>query len=156
MSAVDEHAEAHRLRTQHGYGARRIAKALGISRYAAEQLLARPLSGAADAPGEPMAGEVAEVAEAPVQPVAEPVGQVARVAEPVADEPAAPQLRVDLRRRPQLLRVLMALLKVGILAPVAVDVAVRAFADAYYRALTRGELRPGQPYEIQVRVRAAA
>lgn len=74
MSAVDEHAEAHRLRAELGYGARRIARELGITRYAAEQLLARP-----------PADEVAEVAEAVVQPVAEPVGRMARVADGVAD-----------------------------------------------------------------------
>lgn len=42
MSAVDEHAEAHRLNTELGYGARRIAAELGITRYAAEQLLKDP------------------------------------------------------------------------------------------------------------------
>lgn len=163
MSAVDKHAEAHRLRAELGYGARRIGTALGISRYAAEQLLDEPLPApvaeAADVLGEPVADEVAVVAvpaEVAVRPVAVPVGQVARVAEPVADEPAVRELRVDLSRRPQLLRVLVGLFKAGVAAPVAVEVAVKAFAAAYHRALMHGELRPGQPYEVQVHVRAAA
>lgn len=44
MSAVDEHAEAHRLKAERGWGARRIGAELGITRYAAEQLLARPIA----------------------------------------------------------------------------------------------------------------
>ncbi|MGW5123014.1 hypothetical protein ACWEQ7_02935 [Streptomyces sp. NPDC004069] len=43
MSAVDQHAEAHRLKNELGYGARRIGRELGITRYAAEQLLDQPL-----------------------------------------------------------------------------------------------------------------
>lgn len=156
MSAVDQHAEAHRLRSELGYGARRIAKALNISRYAAEQLLDEPLPAPVAEAAEPVADEVAEVAAVLVRPVAELVGQVARVAEPVAEQPAVRELRVDLSRRPQLLRVLVGLFKAGVAAPVAVEVAVKAFAAAYHRALTHGELRPGQPYEVQVRVRAAA
>lgn len=83
MSAVDRHAEAHRLRDEDGYGARRIATELGISRHAATLLLARPLP-------QPVADVVAEVAEpvaAEEPPVAEPVAEVAE-SEPVpAAEP---------------------------------------------------------------------
>ncbi|MDX3748702.1 hypothetical protein [Streptomyces sp. AK08-02] len=81
MTAVDPHAEAHRLRAELGYGARRIAGRLGISRYAAEQLLDKPLP-----------APVAEVADTSAEPVAEVVGQERPVAErgaevagPVAD-----------------------------------------------------------------------
>ncbi|SBT89407.1 hypothetical protein GA0115233_100954 [Streptomyces sp. DI166] len=42
MNAADLHAEAHRLKAELGYGARRIAKELGITRYAAEQMLKQP------------------------------------------------------------------------------------------------------------------
>lgn len=104
MSAVDQHAEAHRLKAQSGYGARRIAERLGISRYAAKRLLdeplpvpvaevaepvaeeARPLAEVADAAGEPVA-ELADEERPVADEVAEAVGQerpAARVAEPVA------------------------------------------------------------------------
>lgn len=49
MSDVDQHAEAHRLKEELNYGARRIAQELGITRHAATQLLKRPLvTGGAD------------------------------------------------------------------------------------------------------------
>jgi len=185
MSAVDQHAEAHRLRAEEGYGARRIAAELGITRHAATQLLARPLP-------EPVAEPVAEVAAAR-RPVAEPVAdQVAEVAVPdrpvavrvaeVADQqvPVAvgvvvpsgqvaevtgvarlfrlpgsrsPWLQVDLAGRPWLLRDLMRLVRLGLQIPHVVDIAVRSFAAAYWEAVTGGHLAPGQPYEVQTRVR---
>lgn len=45
MSAVDQalHAEAHRLKAEHRWGARKIGRALGITRYQATLLLAQPL-----------------------------------------------------------------------------------------------------------------
>lgn len=163
MSAVDRHAEAHRLKSELGYGARRIGRELGISRYAAERLLARPLPA-------PAAARAAEPADAG-RPVAEPVGRAVTgvaeaavqgqtVAEPVPDDlnvrPTGPWLRLNLSRRPRLWRDLMTLLRMGQTAPVVVDVAVQAFAHAYHQALIRGELHPGQPYEVQTRVRAVA
>ncbi|WP_060879979.1 hypothetical protein [Streptomyces scabiei] len=80
MSDVDQHAEAHRLRDEDGYGARRIATELGISRHAATVLLARPLP-------QPVA-EVAEPVAAEEPPVAEPVAEVAE-SEPVPADEAA-------------------------------------------------------------------
>ncbi|MBD0837394.1 hypothetical protein [Streptomyces sp. TRM68416] len=151
MSAVDPHVEAHRLKRELGWGARRIAAELGVSRYAAEQLLKRPLA-------EP----VAEVA-AGERPLAEPPGDPAAAALPpagvVADgldtRPPGPWLRLNLSQRPRLWRALATLLQLGMRAPVAVDVAVRAFARAYHQAVIRGELVPGQPYEVQTRIRPA-
>lgn len=82
MNAVDQHAEAHRLKAEHGYGARRIAEQFGITRHAATLLLSHPPTAAAVV-AEPVA-EVAEpVAAAPEddsqerQPLAEPVAEVA-------------------------------------------------------------------------------
>ncbi|MGW0599932.1 hypothetical protein ACWD11_22650 [Streptomyces sp. NPDC002776] len=150
MSAVDPHEQAHRLKSEFGYGARRIATELGISRHAATQLLARPLP-------QPVADTV--------RPVAEPVG---RVAEEVADRPSAaaeqvaeeepcrPALRLDLVRRPRLLANLTVLVDLGLQAPDAVDMAVAAFAEAYRHALALGEVHPGQAVEVAVHVRPAA
>lgn len=42
MSTVDQIAEAHRLQRERGYGGRRVAVELGISRELANQLLAEP------------------------------------------------------------------------------------------------------------------
>lgn len=181
MSAVDQHAEAHRLRAELNYGARRIATALGISRYAAEQLLGKPLpapvADAADVSGEPVADEaagplgqsrpVAEAAE-PVavrvadeaRPVAGPVGHERPVAglvfRPVAAAPSAPAvpwLQVELGGRPWLLRELRRLAWLGLRLPNVVDLAVRSFAVAYHQAVTTGRLQPGQPYEVQTLIR---
>lgn len=105
MSAVDQHAEAHRLKNELGYGARRIAGSLGISRYAAEQLLDRPLpapvaeaAGVAAAVADEVAGPVGR--ERPVadeeRPVAVPVGQAAEAVQP----PVLPDSRPPLPVRP--------------------------------------------------------
>jgi hypothetical protein len=85
VTEQEQHAEAHRLRAEDGYGARRIAAELGITRHAATQLLARPLP-------QPVAEPVAEVAELVAEPVAEvadkrpPVAEVHAPAEPLAVE----------------------------------------------------------------------
>lgn len=42
MDTVDQRAEAHRLQREHGYGARRVAAELGISRETAGELLSQP------------------------------------------------------------------------------------------------------------------
>lgn len=42
MSNLDQVAEAHRLQRERGFGARRVAAALGISREAAGELLSQP------------------------------------------------------------------------------------------------------------------
>ncbi|MFM9563280.1 MULTISPECIES: hypothetical protein [Streptomyces] len=101
MSAIDAHAEAHRLRAELGYGARRIAGRLGISRYAAEQLLGKPLPAPvakpADALGQPLADRVADrVAEVAdeARPVAERVAEQDRQVAAVVAAPSAPVRRV--------------------------------------------------------------
>ncbi|MGC5034134.1 hypothetical protein ACPXCS_06105 [Streptomyces sp. DT190] len=92
MSTVDPHAEAHRLKNELGYGARRIADELGITRHAATQLLAQPL---ADQPAgvagqvAGAAGQVAGAAGKDGQPPAELVAGVAAPSARVADEVAA-------------------------------------------------------------------
>ncbi|MDX2566057.1 hypothetical protein PV413_23830 [Streptomyces scabiei] len=174
MSAVDQHAEAHRLKAEHGYGARRIGQELGISRHAATQLLARPLPQPVAATAPVSAAGVAE--ERP--PVAEPVAGVAAtrrpVAEPVAEgvvvaaapvghmtgavqfprpDARSPWLRVDLSRRRGLLRDLVALTRVGLRIPYVVEDVLRAFAAAYHQALSAGRLQRGQGYEVQITVR---
>lgn len=118
MSAVDPHVEAHRLKAELGWGERRIAQHLGISRYRAGELLRQPLP------------------------------------QPVADqEPEPVRLGVDLSRRPWLWRDVAYLLRLGLKVPSVVDVAVRAFVGAYRAAVERGELRPGEPYQVACRVR---
>ncbi|NEB00598.1 hypothetical protein [Streptomyces sp. SID13726] len=42
MSDVDQRAEAHRLQRERGFGARRVAAELGISRETAGELLSQP------------------------------------------------------------------------------------------------------------------
>lgn len=167
MSAVDQHAEAHRLKAEHGYGARRIGQELGISRHAATKYLAQPLP-------QPVAVRVAD--ERP--PVAEPVGQEQPVPRPVAEPVAegvvwmaapvshvagtvrfprpvarSPWLRVDLSRRRGLLRDLVALARLGLQIPYVVEDVLRAFAAAYHQALATGHLQCGQGYEVQTTVR---
>lgn len=157
MSAVDQHAEAHRLKREHAYGARRIAQELGISRHAATQLLARPLP-------QPPAAEVAGPVADRERPVAEPsghmagpvVGAAALVFRPVAAAPSAPPvpwLQVELGGRPWLLRELRRLAWWGLRLPSVVDLAVRSFAVAYHQAITTGRLQPGQAYEVQTLIR---
>ena len=174
MSAVDQHAEAHRLKAEHGYGARRIGQELGISRHAATQLLARPLPQPVAAAEPAPAARVAEKRP----PVAEPAAEVAALRRPVAEPvvegvvvaagpvghtvgavrmplPGAgsPWLRVDLGRRRGLLRDLVALARVGLQIPYVVEDVLRAFAAAYHQALATGRLQRGQGYDVQIRVR---
>lgn len=163
MSAVDQHAEAHRLKDELGYGARRIAEQLGVSRHAASRLLARPLP---QPPADPVAEAVDEVAG----PVAEAVAGVAVEARPVAGagrlvagevavRPTAMAvpvasgpcdlLVVDLRRYPGLAEDLELLQRSG--APGAgavVDFAVDRLASAYRFARASGLLRDGQSFAV--------
>jgi hypothetical protein len=91
VTEQEQHAEAHRLRDEDGYGARRIAKELGITRHAATQLLARPLPQPVAVPvaaGEPSVAEPEAVPGAEPAGVAEPVAGVAAEQRPVA-EPVA-------------------------------------------------------------------
>lgn len=101
MKTVDQHAEAHRLKREHGYGARRIADELGITRHAATLLLAQPLAdqpaGVADKDGQPPAELVAEVA-APSAQVADEVA--AGDSQSAADQPLSAADRVAEGGRP--------------------------------------------------------
>jgi transcriptional regulator with XRE-family HTH domain len=166
VSEVDQAAEVRSLAGQN-VSQREIARRTGLSRYMVGRLLeGQDEPPVADRPttGTEMAARMAEVAEPVDRPpaaVAEltgrPAAAVAEVAEPGPDDldarPSGPWLRLNLARRPRLLRALMTLLHLGMKAPVAVDVAVRAFAHAYHQAVIHGELRPGEAYEVQTRVR---
>ncbi|MEW2636441.1 hypothetical protein AB0903_33595 [Streptomyces sp. NPDC048389] len=140
MSAVDEQAEAHRLKSELGYGARRIGKELGISRYAAERLLARPLP---QPVAEPVGQVVAEVAE----PVAEVADRPAEVAEPVAEVADRPG-RLVLELYPGLADDLATLQRTGCTAEAAVDYAVAVLAGAYRNAVQLGVLSDGDVLDV--------
>lgn len=146
MSGVDQHAEAHRLRDELGYGARRIAAELGITRHAATQLLARPLP-------QPVA-EVADAAGQPRRPVAEPpVPVAARVASHldalIGQAPPTPRrLVVDLDDFPGLAEDLALLQETRASAAEVVNFAVDHFASAYRTARANGQLRRGQAFEV--------
>lgn len=165
MSGVDQHAEAHRLKDELGYGARRIAEELGITRHAATQLLNRPLAKPVRRPlaqpvaevtrtvAEPVA-EVAEVAERSLQPVAVPAQPVAaRVASHldalVGQAPATPRrLVIDLEQFPGLADDLALLEETGAAAAEVVNFAVDRLASAYRIARERGLLRDGQAFNV--------
>lgn len=143
MSGVDQHAEAHRLKAEHGWGARRIAAELHITRHAATQLLARPLP-------QPVA-EVAEESRRPVAEVAVPVA--ARVASHldalVGQAPARPRrLVVDLDAFPGLAEDLALLEETGAAAAEVVNFAIDRLATAYRTARARGLLRRGQAFDV--------
>ncbi|MDX2667422.1 hypothetical protein [Streptomyces stelliscabiei] len=177
MNAVDQHAEAHRLKTECQYSERRIAAELGVSRHVVRQLLARPLpQPVVDQQPLPVEPVAAVVDQRPplVEPLAAAADQVRPVVEPSAEglvvatalvghatgavrfpRPGVRSqwLRIDLSRRRGLLRDLMALARVGLQIPHVVDLAIRSFAAAYWEAVTNGHLQPGQGYEIHTRVR---
>jgi hypothetical protein len=132
VSAVDLHAEAHRLQRERGYGARRIAERLGITRHAATQLLARPLP-----------QPVAEQAAAGGRPVA--AQQASHPAEVAA---TGGRLVIDLGRFPGLADDLALLTGSGATAEQVVDFAVDRLATAYRHALEAGRLRPGQTFRV--------
>lgn len=131
----EQHAEAHRLKNELGYGARRIGRELGISRYAAEQLLAQPLP-------QPVAEPVADE----VRPVAEPVGQVAD--EVVEQAPTGPVLVLELDRFPGLAADLAVLSRTGRDTAKAAVQAVAAVATAYRTALKREQIPAGVPFFV--------
>ncbi|MFJ5059051.1 hypothetical protein ACIP96_06480 [Streptomyces nigra] len=153
MRDVDQHAEAHRLKAEHNYGARRIAAELGITRHAATQLLARPLADQPAAVAAPVA-EAAGVAERPSRPVAVPALPVAvRVASHldaiVGQAPATPRrLVIDLEKYPGLAEDLALLEKTGAAAADVVDFAVDRLAAAYRTARSQGLLRDGQAFDV--------
>ncbi|GGZ80445.1 hypothetical protein ACFOOM_07735 [Streptomyces echinoruber] len=160
MSAVDQHAEAHRLKAAHGWGARRIAKELGITRYAAEQLLTRPLRQPAAEPQ-----PVADVAE-PRRPVAEAAARPgAAASRPVADRVAGHlaalvgsgrsqpshrprRLVIDLDAFPGLAEDLALLQRAGARPDEVVNFAVDRLATVYRRARAAGLLADGQPFDV--------
>ncbi|MDN3021562.1 HTH domain-containing protein [Streptomyces sp. S.PB5] len=160
---------------EEGLSRREIGKRLKVSKDTVRRDLDRIKAEdeSADAPpGEPDEADAPQASEAAAEdsapgdePPGEPVAQeaddrapqAAPPAAPVAEEePVRPVLRIDLVRRPRLLRNLAALLDLGLKAPAVIDMAVAAFTDAYRHALARGELRPGEPYEVRTRVRPAA
>jgi hypothetical protein len=153
VSGLDLHAEAHRLKAELGYGARRIAKELGITRHAATQLRARPRPppGAAAAPA--AAAPVAGVAGAARQ-VAEPAGPVAdrvagHLAALVGDSPAGGRrLVIDLDRFPGLAEDLALLQETGASAADVVNFAVEKLASVYRNARARGCLGRGQRFAV--------
>jgi DNA-binding transcriptional MocR family regulator len=99
--------------------------------------------GTPDAP--PANGSGAESAE-PDAPVAPP-------ADPAQDEPV---FRIRLARRPRLLSSLCALREAGLTPAAVIDTVLAAFVGSYRQALARGELKPGERYQVTVRVRRAA
>lgn len=157
MSGVDQHAEAHRLKNELHYGARRIAAELGITRHAATRLLARPLTQpVADvtaAAARPVA-EVADAAARPLRPVAAPVVPVAaRVTSHldalVGQAPARPRrLVVDLDQFPGLADDLGLLAETGAAAAEVVNFAVDRLAAAYRTAREQGRLQAGQAFDV--------
>lgn len=157
MSGVDQHAEAHRLRAELGYGARRIGKELGISRHAATQLLARPLrrplAEVTGAVAEPVA-DVAEVTGQPRRPVAAPAAPVAaRVASHldalIGQAPARPRrLVIDLEQFPGLAEDLALLQETGAAAAEVVNFAIDRLAGVYRTARARGVLADGQAFDV--------
>lgn len=152
MSIADQHTEAHRLKAEHSWGARRIAKHLGITRHAATQLLNRPLR-----------QPVAEPAVQPPRPVAElAVPVAARVASHldalVGQAPAKPRrLVIDLDQFPGLAEDLELLQQTGAAAAEVVNFAVDQLASVYRRARATGLLAEGQAFEVvDMRLRAKA
>ena len=150
MRDVDQHTEAHRLKRELGYGARRIAEELGITRHAATQLLARPL---ADQPAE-VAEPVAEVADRVAAVVAATDGQERRpvaalrlprrITEPLPD----PLAVLDDHQQRAVRRDLAVLAQTGCTADELLTQAVAALAYGYRLALQRGQLEAGQPVAV--------
>ncbi|MFI2437434.1 hypothetical protein [Streptomyces sp. NPDC018693] len=153
MSAVDQHAEAHRLRAEHGWGARRIGKELGITRYRAEQLLDKPLPEPGPTAEQPVAEPAEEVADRP-SAAAEPVAdEVAEVAEPVAvarlpRRVSAQRIEIDLRQNRALSRDLAELAELGLPAEALITQAVLVLKRAYRKGVERGDIRPGQRFVV--------
>ncbi|MEU5111680.1 hypothetical protein AB0G64_09290 [Streptomyces longwoodensis] len=149
-AAVDLHAEAHRLKAELGYGARRIADELGITRHAATLLLNRPLpQPPADGGSQPPA-EAAEVAEADVRPLAEVADLTASQRQPMAATPPAHPVRlvINLRQNPALRHDLAVLAQTGCSPEELVDQAVGALAAGYRQAIASGRLQPG-PFQVR-------
>ncbi|MFF8034888.1 hypothetical protein [Streptomyces sp. NPDC016626] len=146
MSAVDQHAEAHRLRRDLGYGARRIAQQLGITRHAATQLLAQPLADQPAGVAEPLAAGGSQ----PAAVVAATDGQDRR---PVAElrlprQVSDPLADMDVSQWRALRKDLAVLAQTGSQPEALVHQAVVQFAYSYRQALAAGELQPGQPVLI--------
>ncbi|MFE6282461.1 hypothetical protein [Streptomyces sp. NPDC057877] len=147
MSAANQHAEAHRLKAEHpGWGARRIAEQLGITRHAASQLLARPLPQPVADVRPPVAEAVAEVA-APVRPVADRVtGHLDALTGHRPD--SGRRLVLDLDQFPGLAEDLAELQQTGASPAEVVNFAIDRLATAYRTARDRGLLREGQSFDV--------
>ncbi|MEU2992558.1 hypothetical protein ABZ772_19720 [Streptomyces griseoincarnatus] len=151
MTTVDQHAEAHRLKSELGYGARRIADELGITRHAATRLLAQPLAEQPAAGVAEVADQVAAGGRRPAAAVAAADSQSRR---PVAElrlprREAQPLAGIDVSQWPALRRDLAVLAQCGRSAEALVHQAVAALAHQYGRALARGDLVPGQPFVVR-------
>lgn len=131
MSGVDQHVEAHRLKAECGYGARRIAEQLGISRHAATLLLSQPLA-------EPVAVVAATDGQERL-PVAE---------RPLPQRTAGLLEGIDVSRSRALRRDLAVLAQTGRSAEALVYQAVTAMAHNYRQALDRGDIAVGQPFQV--------
>lgn len=143
MSGIDQHAEAHRLKNELGYGARRIAEQLGITRHAATLLL-----------GQPLPQPVAEVAAGGSQPVAVVAATDGQERRPVAELGLPQRLPqsldgIDVSRSRALRRDLALLAQTGRTAEALVHQAVVAMAHHYRQALADGRLQPGQPFHVR-------
>ena len=145
-----------------GLSRRQIGERLGISKDTVRRdldALAREAGAEIATPSAPDAPQVSEGGAPSVAPDAPAVEEAAAPdappADPAQDEPVEPVLRIRLTRRPRLLASLTALLDVGLTAPAVIDTVLAAFVGAYGQALDRGELSPGDRYQVTVRVRRA-
>lgn len=176
MSAVDQLAEAQRLRAEHGYGARRIAEHLGITRHAATLLLSQPPIAVA-VPAQPVAEGPAEVTESVAvvaeerQPAVEPMAEVAASQErppavvaatdgqerrPVAEVRLPRRIPVDSRLtldmdlsgQPTLRRALADLSVTGLAVEQLVGQALVVLASAHRRGVAEGRIGPRARFTV--------
>ncbi|MEU9654429.1 hypothetical protein AB0E00_36810 [Streptomyces sp. NPDC048110] len=146
MSDVDQHVEAHRLKRDLGYGARRIGQELGITRHAATLLLSQPLAA-------PVAEPVAEVAAGGSQTAAAVAASDGerrpearqRLPRRLTDQPLA---GLDEEQERAVRRDLAVLAQSGCTPDVLLTQAVAALAYGYRLALDRGQLERGQPFMV--------
>ena len=153
MTRADRRTLVRRL-TDQGLSQRQIAARLGVSKDTVRRDLRLGLrhpaheSAAGQRPDAPHDAPDGAPSGEPGAPQPEtPADEAMDVA------PPAPVLRIDLARRPRLLMNLNAMMLAGLKAPAVIDDAVHAVAVAYQRAIAWGELKPGQPFQVEARVR---
>lgn len=139
---------------------RQIADRLGVSKDTVRRDLDALVQEAGaegaepDAPVAPqVSGGGAEPGAFSAPPTAHSGAPDAPPADPAQDEPV---LRIRLARRPRMLRSLCALREAGLKAPAVIDTVLAAFVGSYRQALAQGQLKPGERYQVTVRVRRAA